>query len=407
MKHIVFIFGNYYPEAGSTSLCTINVINVMKNIPGVKITCICRNDDETVVEHRDGLEIHRVKATSWGKKYNDTGKIKKMILLLYKKFNGIAKYYNFPDRNKMLSNRIYKELELINEGTPIDGIIATYMPYQSVASALIYKKKHQKTPIIGYFLDTMRREKYSHISDSLFVRLCDKAMHKVFTKLDKVILMKYTEDMFQSNYFNDVKGKMVYLNFPSLRIMPIDESHINNFRCNFIGSTYKEIRNPIYAIDVFEYVHKKKNDISFHIYGKTDMVDDLRRISKIHSDFFSYHGFVASNEVERIYEETDYIVSIGNKSKGIVPGKSFELFGKLKPIIHFTDIDNDTSLIFFKQYPNVCVIDMRERVDYSGDKLLSFIKQDYYYCNPKQIRSTYSSAMPDAAVKEIRKILNC
>lgn len=405
MKHYVFLFGSYYPDAGSTSLCTINVIKALQEHGDVNITCVCRNEGNSIVEQRDGLVIHRVETNSWSRKFASVRGIKKLILYFQRIINDVINFYNYPDSNKIYSRKLYRELELINQTHPIDAIVATYMPFQTVSAALMFKDKHNNVPVVGYFLDTMRGKKLPLVSRKRYLKICDKAEHNTFAKLDRIILMKYAEYMFASKIFDDVRHKMVFLSFPSLRIRNIDETHINKYNCCFIGSTYKEIRNPYYALQVFDKVSKKIPDVRFQIIGKSDMSETLMKWAESHPQSFSFQGFISSDRIEAIYDVTDYIVSIGNKSKGVVPGKTFEIFGKLKPIIHFTDEENDSALEYIRQYPNVCIINMKESITDSANQIIDFLQKPYTYTDPIYIEKTYSSATPKAAVEVILSVI--
>ena len=398
MKHIVFVFGYYYPEAMSTSLCTINVINTLKAREDVKITCICGTRGEQRTDTYDGMEVHRVQTDPWKANYLAAGRVTRMWMVMKKVVKDAFHVLDYPDMDKPYSRRLYEELELVHSRTPIDGIVSSYMPFQSVSAAILFKEKHPETRIVGYFLDTLRGSKPLFITRGMHRRMCDKAEHAHFAKLDKVILMQYAKSMFDSKVFDDVRDRMTFLSLPSLKIEQPKPREKNEYRCCFIGTTYREIRNPMYAMKVFAMVSKDMREVSLHLYGKTDMQRELDDWEIAHPGFFAFHGFIGSDEVDGIYDETDYVVSIGNKLKGIVPGKTFEIFGKLKPIIHFTDVENDSSLEYIEKYPNVCILDMRDSIETSALKMMEFLKKPYEICDADFMRQTYASALPDATV---------
>ena len=69
------------------------------------------------------------------------------------------------------------------------------------------------------------------------------------------------------------------------------------------------------------------------------------------------------------------LLTIGNKGSDQMPSKTVEYIGYRKPILFFYADDNDTSLRYFNNYPDVCKIDVRKDLLANSHKLAVFINE--------------------------------
>ena len=396
MKHIVFVIGYYFPEAGSTSLCAIKVMNDLIKRYDVSVSCVCGTNGIQGVEHKDNKDVYKIHHVSYTDCLEKSQrKIVRRFTKVNKVINDIINLQYYPDMDIKYSRSICDMLDKIERKKHIDCIVAVYMPKQSISGVLMFKEKNPEVPTIAYFLDTLRSNKHRLLPMSFHTKMLDKYESRIFDTFNKIILMEYGTAYYSKRLCKRYSDKISLLGLPSLEIMNLRTKNIHGMKCTYIGTTYSDIRNPIYAMKVFAEANKIDSRILFQIYGPSNMKTELLNWQAQHSRSFYYHGFIDHEKISSVYEDTDYIVSIGNTLKGIVPGKTFEIIGALKPIIHFTDCLNDTSLKYLKQYPNICIIGYEMSIEEAARCLIEFLKKPYFMCDSSVIEHTFYYAKPD------------
>ena len=397
MKHIVFVIGYYYPEAGSTSLCAIKVMNDLMKRYEVEISCVCGTNSEDLIECLDGRSIYRIHHVSFTDCINKTTtNWQRRELIIKKTFRDLFNLRYYPDMDRGFSQKIFTILNRIESAKHIDCVVAVYMPKQSLSGVLMFKEKYPEINAIAYFLDTLRSNKPRLLPMKVHTKMLDRYENIIFNKFDKIILMRYGLEYYSKKICDKYKSKISFLNLPSLSMLQLEKKKVQSFKCSYIGTTYSDIRNPSFALKVFDEINKLKKEVVFQIYGPSNMKNELLDWQIKHSQSFSYHDFINHQEIISVYEDTDYVVSIGNTLRGVVPGKTFEIVGTLKPIIHFTDGANDSSLEFIKKYPNVCIINYQMSIKEAVKCLMQFFARPYRMCDSNYIESIFYEAKPDA-----------
>lgn len=405
MKHIVFVIGYYFPEAGSTSLCAIKVMKDLQKNNDIELSCICGTNMEDINEYRENVDLYRIHHVSFTdalEKHNTRWEI--LWAKSKKTINDIANFRHYPDMDMGYSRKIAAQLERIEKKKHIDAIVAVYMPKQSISGVLLFKKAHPKTKCLAYFLDTLRSNKPKLMPSNVHKLMLNKYERKVFSAFDQIILMEYGKEYYSSSLCDLYKKKINYLGLPSLEIMELRKKESHGKKCIYIGSTYSDIRNPHYAMKVFEAAHEKDSTIQFSIYGSSNMKKDLIEWQSRYPDSFYYHDYINYENIRTVYEDADYVVNIGNTLKNVVPGKTFEILGTLKPIIHFTDGLNDSSLKFIKQYPNVCIITYTMTIETAVDILMQYLNRPYILSDRHVIENSFQYATPNAVSNLICKL---
>ena len=147
----------------------------------------------------------------------------------------------------------------------------------------------------------------------------------------------------------------------------------------YIGSLYKNIRNPDHAFDLFS----KIENVDFKLYvvggfsGWNEELETYLDKSKQRAgDRIEFTGRLSREEVEKYFSEADVFVNIGNTTHNQCPSKVLELIATGKPIVHFKKIDDCTSLRYLDKYPNVCVLDERDQEDKNLSLLTAFLSEN-------------------------------
>ena len=143
-------------------------------------------------------------------------------------------------------------------------------------------------------------------------------------------------------------------------------------KCFFIGNLYKDIRNPEKVIGVFGLL-KNYADLYFvgAFYGDQIKVSDVP--VNVH-----FCGKRTSREIEKIYNEADFLVNIGNSIINQMPSKIFEYISTGKPIINVYKKRNCPTLKYLKKYDlalNIYEGDIEKDAENVADTIKVFLAE--------------------------------
>lgn len=407
MKHIVFVLGTYTPEASPITNCVKNVIDCMMLDKRWTITCVCGSVTDERIDKVDGITVHRVYHQSYSDKVSNCRDKYKLKLYKYMHFlHSVMVFPFFPNTELTYTDKLYKTLLNVHEQQEIDCIVGVFRPYASIAAMMKFKKKFNDTKCICYFLDILRGSNIPFgIGKKHYERLCINRERKLFQKADKVILPECGEVYYRSQQFDVYRSKIVYLNFPTLLIHEEKNKARNTekTRIVFAGTTDKQYRDPRYAINALLGIQDKT--IEIHVYGRSDLVEELEKIQRENPKKFYFHGLVSKDEADKAIDNADYVISLGNNIDGVVPSKTFELMGKKKSLLHFSVIQNDSSLFYINQYPDKLVIDTKFNVAYATDLIKEYLNHPKVLVDNIFLNQTFFTATPQAVSEAIVELL--
>lgn len=109
----------------------------------------------------------------------------------------------------------------------------------------------------------------------------------------------------------------------------------NVFTLTYTGTFYKKVRDPsalIEALTLLDFPFK------FVLAGRNEL---FLKDFKVLGDRFEFMGFVDHFKALRLQRESDVLVHMGNTHSIQVPGKVFEYFGAMKPILSIISSPQD------------------------------------------------------------------
>jgi thiamine pyrophosphate-dependent acetolactate synthase large subunit-like protein len=101
-------------------------------------------------------------------------------------------------------------------------------------------------------------------------------------------------------------------------------------------------------------------------------------------------GMVSFLQGQEILQNSDVLISIGNRDSDMVPSKTFEYMSYCKPIIHFYTFKEDPVISTLSQYPVALLLD-------TNGPIQSLVEQT------KEFLSTYSKMSVEPKI--IRELL--
>lgn len=404
MKHFVFLIGSYYPEVNASNICIKNVMDALVK-QGHKCECVCFTKGESRNDEVDRVPVYRVNDTS----YLDFNTRDRKILDLYKKsihfIHSVFALPLFPETRPLESKKLLRRLCEVCNGGKIDALVAVYNPYTTIGAALRYRKLHPETPVVGFFLDLIiDTTKPALFPGRLFPSLCQSKEIDTFKKMDYILVPEGKKGIYKdSSLYKQFYERFCFFNFPTLVENPIGKVEApQNRRFIFAGTTNSDYRNPIYAIRLIKKLAKDVCGVHFDMFGSTNMSHQLTQLQEDSSGVFCYHGVVSKDVVNAATTESLFMVSIGNSVPGMVASKTFEMFAYCRPIVHFTEGEElDSSLRYFKDYPDVCVINCHDSLEKSAAVLKDFINEERKPVTFSQLKELYYSATPNAVAEKL------
>ena len=112
------------------------------------------------------------------------------------------------------------------------------------------------------------------------------------------------------------------------------------------------MRSPNSFLDLV----KKNNDFEFSWYVNEDS-EKIIKSCDISSNKHNFYSHVSREDAQQLMVNSAHcLLSIGNKNPNQIPSKVVEYLATGKPIIHFTEIDNDPVVRLSDEFDNLITI---------------------------------------------------
>ena len=161
----------------------------------------------------------------------------------------------------------------------------------------------------------------------------------------------------------------------------------------FAGSFVKIIREPEPVLSLLlSILDKVGDDLCFHFY-----VPDRTQFQKYQEESngrLCFHNYVNHDELYKILAECYMLLNVGNYGTKQMPSKTIEYVSFRKPLLFFHKGEDDSSLEYLKDYPEVCYVDIENDDNANQNKLINFIMgehQDIKYEDLIRSTSFYES----------------
>ena len=270
-----------------------------------------------------------------------------------------------------------------------DCIIVFFAPRNALRAMADIKTK---IPFISYKLDPWRGNYY--------LRGREKANEEE-RKADMAAAAIITTDLIRKEYEREttqqILDKIHELKFPNIvnyenGLMTLEDTSTIN--CVFAGALYKNIRNPVFTIKLFEKLRGEKCQL--HIYGKSYVESGIPQC--LPENVYN-HGFVPSDEALAYMQSADVLVNIGNTVLNQMPSKLLTYISLGKPILNIIKDPNCPTIPYLEKYPLALTIletevpteedikIVREFILESKGQHIPFeeIRQMYYDCTPEYV----------------------
>lgn len=398
---VLLITKDLYPQLSANSEIAYRIGNVLKTKYKCDITVMSRSKNPNL-EKKDPYGFESISIRSLAETDEILNSKKNKVLRWIKLALFYPDCFRFTVNNmKKAKHSVYVEymhaIDKICAKKKFDCIIA-FNPYDSIQALT---RLHLPIPFISYKLDPWATH-YQICNNEILISE-DAAIAKEELDCDTASAAIIATNLIYEEYLNNperqkVLNKVLPLEFPNLiKPSPAEPSfgfEKEAIHCVFVGSLYKDIRNPAYALKLFSEL--KSSNIIFHIvgffYGENPLPDVL-------PDNVIFHGKVDSEKALQYMQTADVLVNIGNTVLNQMPSKIITYISLGKPILNIIKDEACPTLPYMEKYPlSLSVLETPELMDRDIERARGFIVSNknkeipfeeieklFYDCTPEYV----------------------
>lgn len=394
-KHVVFVVGSYGKYMSPGANIASKVWAELQKDRDLELTIITRKEhyDDVVDGNENVIQIVD-KATCLHHKCQEKLQTAKHVKRVYYKLllkakralHFVAMLVRRNGYSSKMKRKTFSALKKLHKRKPIDILIPIGEPHDAMFAGLKFKKKNLSIKLLPYQLD-----RYANgLSLYKFPKL-QKGLKKRNLKSERQLII-YSEALFvlcpiyphyQQEYFNDLLDKVIPTEHPlivdhaKVDIKKKNDNSDNAVVITYAGSLDKKLRNPTEWFQVL--VQLKANsaiNLKNKLYSFGNCGDIIATYKETLGKTLFDGGKIPYAKVIEEYQNSNFILTIGNRSKEEVPSKVFDCMSFGKPIIHLYFFEEDPCLRYLKKYPmTLCLPIEQGKIKDNAVALEKFIEQ--------------------------------
>lgn len=402
-KNIVVLVGNYYPNYSAVGICAKKIVERLAEFNCVRVVSLSNADayvDSCLINNHEVFFIDENNYSA-----------SKISSFKHKLFRFLGRLLSpLSLQNKRVS--LFRDkLNEINDHKQIDVLIPMSFPFETNLAALEFVNEHQMVSLYPCWFDEYKYNTSLHYNEffqnikmqslkRFEKRLIEKSkrlfmLRSVYSKF----LVEYGEGFLNAN--NVISVLPPILNKDKVECI---SSFKNKTAIKFIyaGAITLKQRSPLFLLETLLELKNElvSRDVSVDFYGIGNGFDLLNRFCTRNTDFFENKGYVTYSEIQRLMDDADFLLSIGDNLGEQISSKIFDYMNLGKPIIHFANNKACETYKLLKNYP----------MSYSfvkGDDLdvecfLAFLESDFTSLS-FSLTDRYPDAFVDFYLKHLGK----
>ena len=403
-KNILILGSDFLPRPSANGVCLYNIAKEYTQ-KGHNVFCIVAQEPgQKEYQIIEDIHIYRLKRawfTSFYEKHANGGKLSRAFGKVVHLARNICMVPFYPNVAPLRSIKFYALAKKIVVKENIDIVIASFVPYETIYTALHLKKTFgDQLCCVTYYLDYLWENRYSSLARAFYNWACEHAQKKDIRYLDYVIIPITSKVEFESQY--GIHHNVKFLELPvyvrengiPMENLPFTHESID---LAFVGTLNTWNRSPERLLKLLLSVKNKLPNVKLHLWGD---ITNTKEIIAQYPALVEYHGYTESKYIPTILQSADWVVNISNKrDHHLVPSKIFQLFASGKPILNYMFNRSDVSIPYFQRYENTYwVYDDEADNEKTIDSLVEALKKQWLTVNADE---QFRSNAPDVVAEEI------
>ena len=368
---LLVIMDSYYPDSRATTHImqrileglskeyeiTVFVLNLLKRVDTINAIGEFNGVTIKYIEPLDYSSLFK-RSVNKVKKFLVDSKYKRKYKVTYKYFE--LKNYSLQIRRFIIRSNIKK---LISVSSPNDIHICANMVVEG-------------RPDIKWFPVCFDPHAYNvSYSEDFRIKLVFEET-VLYDRAQRIFMLTQSENDYKDSVFHE---KIVFFDIPLNNVLyKIKNKNNNSIVLTYVGNFYREIRNPDRMLKILAQL---KNDAVIYLIGDfsgwgNELSDYLGKWNSIFGDKLHIIGRLDRAIAKDYIEQSDILINIGNKTDNQCPSKVLDYISTGKPIIHFKQIDNCSSMIYLEKYPLLLTIGPNDDTNNAADKIRVFIQNN-------------------------------
>lgn len=366
---ILFVTYKYYPKPGANAVCVQEIAKTFI-AEGHTVNVLAYQDDslgrkEKLAESYivDGVTVYTIKPDF------------RMQLFYYADANGnmararVARQYAsaiskikqllymplYPLYSIGFPLRLANKIACLQNEHSYDVIVGTFSPFDTIPALLKVKKIYSNIRMYVLAFDSFINQRRKFVPEQY--RSADFWVRKALDELDGIIYMKSRAAEFARYQKN--ASKLFVADIPLLTLNQIEMPQINM-------THDKNVSDWVYAgtlgLPHYDVTHliwtfleiSKRAKIVLHFYSSGSGLNKIRELENMTHGKIKAHDYVEHKKLIEIYKMADVLVSV--KSSNQISAKIFEYMTYGKPIVHFSEIEEDPDYRYVEAYSKGIVI---------------------------------------------------
>lgn len=374
MKRILLVTNYYMNSNSANGICMELIVNRMVE-SNVICDVVAFGDKEAVLTINDAVTVFFVKSAFSGNN-NFAAKAGRYMT------NIIVSRYLSPDINIINHRRMRVRVAHLIGSHHYDAVITSSGGF-AIQEIGIWIEKTYGITFIPVFFDPPVSANF------MFKR--ERPYYARFARLQNTVLESCDIILAEENIYDSVQElhaggrcRKIYMPFIQDHSGCMEETERS--KIVYIGSLYKDIRDPRYTLTLLEAF----SDYSVDFYGNTQTRDVL---NEYRCGNANYKGQIPHEQVEATLRKSGYLLNIGNAVTTQIPGKLMEYISYGKPIINIVQSANDRTTAVIKKYGNG--ISLIEGSPDNFGKLREFLQLPYRIVPFDELRTKFSEYTPE------------
>lgn len=431
-KNILFISRDFSPKSNGTIACIENILPYLAKAYQVTMyvareewhslrqeclfNCTIKRPDNVF----DNMVLLRNHLQQYINKLSMHLRFKRIVSLVIKATFAVAvavaKQRGYK-ADKLWSGKLHRYIEKKEDLNQYHAVLAVGAPFINITSACQVKKDypHLKLILLQFDLFTDNPVWLLNDGNKEYARQLRLAQEKQWYALaDYIIVTTEMYEVIKNSELSLWLDKIYPASMPVLcnvennaprRLFQSDD--LESIHVVYTGSFYQDVRNPQFALEVFELLCRRDSRIKLHIIG-SGCENVIEPFKKTMGDNLVIHGQQSKTYCSNARYSADVLLNISNNTTAQAPSKILEYIGVGKPIINFYKIDGDICQGYLKKYPfSLSVYEDLMQKQQLSEQIYAFI-MNYKgkECDYTHMASIYSEFLPKTYADKIITLLD-